>query len=126
MGRGEATHSHNGLPSTTTVPEHTSLHSQDTSPPSTSHTINTAASSINAPPEDINGNSFAEKGESLGRTTNSRFPPRKAGGHGSLGHNRMSGGTVGSLDHSRDSMGSEKGVSLADRGVQLTDKPMDD
>ena len=31
----------------------------------------------------------------------------------------MSGGTVGSLEHNRDSVSS-------DRGVQLTDKPMDD
>ena len=76
--------------------------------------------------EGTNG-TFAEKRESLGRSANSRFPPRKSGGHGSLGVNRMSGGSV--KDH-RDSMGSEagerQGVSLADRGVQLTDKPMDD
>ena len=126
-GRGEATHAHNGLPFTMTVPEHSSLPSQDTHPLPTSHNINTNnPSSITSPLDDVNGDSLAEKRESLGRATNSRFPPRKAGGHGSLGHNRMSGGTVGSLDHSRDSLGSEKGVSLADRGVQLTDKPMDD
>ena len=125
VGRSEASHLQNGLPATSTILEHSSLASEETNPPSTSHNTHTNPSSITSPSEDTNGSSFTERRESGGRTTNSRFPPRKAGGHGSLSHNRMSGGTVGSLDQ-RDSIGSEKGFSLADRGVQLTDKPMDD
>ena len=128
VGRNELSHLQNGIPTTSTIPEHGSVAPQNASPPSTSHTNNSIASSMASAPEDTNGSSVTERErrESSGRNTTSRFPPRKSGGHGSLGHNRMSGGTVGSLDH-RDSMSSEKGVSLAaDRGVQLSDKPMDD
>ena len=104
-----------------TVPEHSSLplHQDISSPPSTSHTMNTNPSSVSSASDDVNGAPLVEKRESLGRASNSRFPPRKSGGHGSLSHNRMSGGTVGSLEYNRDSVSS-------DRGVQLTDKPMDD
>lgn len=68
----------------------------------------------------INGtaSSYLEKRESLGRATNSRFPPRKTGGQGSLSHSRMSGGT-----EQGDNFDSE-GAGRA--GVQLVDKPMDD
>ena len=126
VGRSEASHLHNGVPAPSTIPEYGSLASQDASPPSTSHTNHSNVSSMTSAPDDVNGSTSAERRESASsRTAASRFPPRKAGGHGSLGHNRMSGGTVGSLDH-RDSMSSEKGVSLLDRGVQLSDKPMDD
>lgn len=125
VGRSEVNHLQNGLPTTSTIQEHMSLASQETSPPSTSHTINTNVSSMTSPSEDTNVSLPIGRQEPSGRTANSRFPPRKAGGHGSLGHNRMSGGTIGSLEH-RDSVGSEHGVSLADRGVQLSDKPMDD
>lgn len=125
VGRNEANQLHNGLSTTSSIPEHGSLPPQDTSPPSTNHTNNTTVSSMTSPSEDTNGSSIAERRESSSRNANTRFPPRKAGGHGSLSHNRMSGGTVGSMDH-RDSISSEKGVSLVDRSVQLSDKPMDD
>ena len=84
------------------------------SPPSTSHNNNDANNPINRA-EEPNGPS-PEKRDSQGRST--RFPPRKTGGHGSLSQNRMSAGT-----NPRDSVGSEIGEH---RGVQLTDKPMDD
>ena len=57
----------------------------------------------------------SEKQDLTGR--GSRFPTRKTGGQGSLG-NRVSGG----LSH-RDSIGSESGDH---RGVQLSDRPMED
>lgn len=60
---------------------------------------------------DTNG-TFADKHESLGRS--SRFPPRKMGTAGSLGMNRMS-------------LESESGTGIGERqAVQLSDKPMDD
>jgi len=63
--------------------------------------------------EGNDGSTFAEKRESLGRS--SRFPPRKQGTLGSLG-----AGNVNGLD-------SEHVVEDGERhGVQLSDKPMDD
>ena len=74
--------------------------------------------------------SFAEKRDSRGSTgSNTRFPPRKMGGHSSLSGigNRMSSGTTASLSsNQRDSVGSDIGAGDSGRGVQLTDRPMDD
>ena len=108
----------NGSPATaktsSTIPEHFSVTSDGTSP--SSGYIADTNSVMSAPSEDNNG-TFSEKRDSLGRS--SRFPPRKTGGQGSLGTNRMSGGT-----NPRDSVGTEDGSEH--RGVQLSDKPMDD
>ncbi|KAL9131862.1 MAG: hypothetical protein Q9217_000308 [Psora testacea] len=94
------------------IPEHSSTISEATTP-STGYTAD-ANSIASAPSEDTNG-TFAEKRDSSGRS--SRFLPRKTGRQGSMGFNRMSGGP-----NARDSMGSEGEY----RGVQLSDKPMDD
>lgn len=106
----ERTPRHDSLPTNSTIPEHSTIASEET-PSSTSHPTN-SNSDYSPHTQDANG-TFAEKHEPQGRS--SRFPPRKAGGHGSLGSlNRSSVGT-----NPRDSVGSE-------RGVQLSDRPMDD
>lgn len=99
--------------STSTIPEHSYV-APDNTPPASSYVSDTNAVT-SAPPEAVNG-LFSEKRDSLGRS--SRFPTRKTGGQGSLGANRMSGGT-----NSRDSVGSE---AAEHRGVELRDRPMDD
>ncbi|KAG8525416.1 uncharacterized protein KY384_009060 [Bacidia gigantensis] len=108
----------NGSPLTTktssTIPEYDSPPVASNTPPTTSHSAN-KDSALYARPDEPNG-ALAEKSDPQARS--SRFPPRKTGGHGSLGSNRMSGGT-----NPRDSLVSESGDY---RGVQLTDKPMDD
>ncbi|KAL9100417.1 MAG: hypothetical protein Q9163_004199 [Psora crenata] len=106
----------NGSPVTiktsSTVPEHSSTVSDNT-PPSTGYAAD-SHSVTPAPSEEINGN-YAAKRESLTRA--SRFPARKTGGQGSLGANPLSVGT-----NQRDSVGSDG----EQRGVQLSDKPMED
>lgn len=83
--------------------------------------------------EETNGTTtFAEKRESLNRS--SRFPPRKAGTAGSMGRNAIGSRTsveagAGNRDSvHRDSMASlgEEGGGGERQGVQLIDKPMDD
>ncbi|KAL9639890.1 MAG: hypothetical protein Q9164_000638 [Protoblastenia rupestris] len=106
----------NGSPVTTrtssTIPEHPST-TTDIDPPSTGYTTD-ANIGTSVLPEDPIG-PFAEKRDSLGRST--RFPLRKQGGHGSLGINRISGGI-----NPRDGLISDG----EQRGVQLSDKPMED
>ena len=103
----------NGSPGTAKTSSAISATASDTAPASTAYTTDTS-SVAPANSENMTGD-FDEKRESLGRS--SRFPPRKVGGQGSLSMNRMSGAT-----NPRDSLGSEG----EQRGVQLSDKPMDD
>ena len=63
----------------------------------------------------VNG-TFSDQPESVGRS--SRFPPRKPGGQGSLGSNKVSG-----VNNPRDSV---EIAGAENRGVQLSDRPMDD
>ena len=99
---------------TPTIPEHSSI-STDSTAPST-HTTDTSGGGGAAASEHTNGSPAGER-DPVGRS--SRFPPRKTGGQGSLSSNRMSGGT-----NPRDS--GESGGLNDSRGVQLSDKPMDD
>ena len=109
----------NGSPANTTksnptISGHPSVTSDGT-PPSTGYA--TDANGVAAfPSEEANGTFSEPKRESLGRS--SRFPQRKTGGQGSLGGKRMSEGMI-----PRDSVGTENGEY---RGVQLSDRPMDD
>ena len=106
----------NGSPVTNkpslTIPEYSSATS-DATLPAPDYTTDTP--SIGSAPLEDGDSAVAQNRDSIGR--NSRFPPRKIIGQGSSGANRMSGGT-----NPRDSLGSE----AEQRGVQLSDKPMDD
>ena len=117
-GNNAPSSNQNGAPAPQTIPEHSSTAAPSDSHSESSHAPSSRPTSI----EDSNGvpysSSFNERADAAGRS--SRFPPRKAVGAGSL--NRMSGGT-----NPRDSMGSEPGAAEKEsRGVQLSDRPMDD
>ena len=104
----------NATKSNSVIREQPSLTS-DAKPPSAGYTVDTNGVAA-LPPEEANGTFSEPKRESLGRS--SRFPQRKTGGQGSLGANRISEGK-----HPKDSVGTESGEY---RGVQLSDRPMDD